>query len=119
MAALAATVAAPFVARAALRLRDQTRYALAESALYAALPDALARSGGRAALIKCGALYTAPADTQAVARALRLHEWQVGIAVRPPGAIVARRGSALSNDRRFRTVVGTSRWVVSSTCSGR
>jgi len=119
VAALAATVAAPFVARDVLRLRDQTRYALAESALYAALPDALARSGGRAALIKCGALYTAPADTQAVARALRLHEWQVGIAVRPPGAIVARRGSALSNDRRFRTVVGTSRWVVSSTCSGR
>jgi hypothetical protein len=119
VAALAAAAAAPFVVRDVLRLRDETRYALAESALYAALPDAIARSGGRAALMRCGALYTAPADTQAVARALRVHEWQVGIAIRPPGAIVARRGSSLSNDRRFPTLVRTSRWVVSSTCSGR
>jgi hypothetical protein len=114
--ALAVVVAAPFVVDDARRLYRDMRGAFSESAYYAALPDAIARAGGRAGLLRCGAVYTAATDTQALARDLRVHQNQVGISPRTPGTIVVRRTSSLANDRRFPVVVRSGRWVVRSSC---
>jgi uncharacterized protein (DUF934 family) len=114
--ALAVAVAAPFVVADALRLRDEMHDAFNESAYFAALPDAIAHAGGRAAVLRCPTVYAAPFDTQAVAWALHVHQNQVGISGRPPGTIVARRGSALANDRRYRPFASTSRWIFATTC---
>jgi hypothetical protein len=114
--ALAVVVAAPFVAADVRQLRNEMRGAFSESAFYAALPEAIARAGGRAALLRCGTPFAAAFDRPAVARDLRVHQDQVGIRPRTPGTIVARRGSSLANDRRFPASVRTGRWVVGSSC---
>jgi hypothetical protein len=112
-------VAAPFVVRAVDRLVDDMRGAFHEARVYAALPDAIARAGGRAAVLRCGTVFTAATDTQTVARNLRVHEYRVGIHPRAPGTIVARRGSSLAGDRGFSTLAGTRRWVIASSCRSR
>jgi len=114
--ALAVAVAAPFVVHAVDRAHNEMRGALRESALYAALPDVIARAGGRAAVLRCGALSTGPFDTQAVARALGAHQTQVGLRPRLPGTIIARRGSSLAGERGYVTVARNRRWVVGSSC---
>jgi hypothetical protein len=113
---VAAAAAAPVVIHDARRLRGEMRNAFNENAHYAALPDAIARAGGRAAVLRCGTVYTTPFDTQAVARALRARPGQVGIHARPPGTILARRAHALASDRRFRPMASTSRWAVATSC---
>lgn len=113
---IAAAISAPFVVAAAGRLHDELRAAMAESRAYAALPAAIARAGGRDALLSCAPLYTAATDTQAVARDLHLHQSAVGINPRPPGTVVARAGSSLARDPRFRTFSRTPRWVLTRSC---
>ena len=113
---VAAAAAAPVVIHDARRVRGEMRNAFNENAYYAALPDAIARAGGRATVLRCGTVYTTPFDTQAVARALRARPGQVGIHARPPGTILARRAYALASDRRFRPMASTSRWAVATSC---
>jgi len=112
-----AAVAVVLIAGAALRTRDQMRSGQREAALYAALPDAIARAGGPARLLRCGTITTAPHDVQAVARALHAHQWKVSLRARVPGTVVARRGSPLAGDRRFPTTTRTRRWVIASSCA--
>ena len=112
----AAVVAAPFAVHAALRTRDQVRGGLDESALYAALPDAIARAGGRAAVLRCGPPITQTFDVQAVARALHRQEVQVATRPRVPGTIVTRRDSPLAGDDRFPARTQTRRWEIASSC---
>jgi hypothetical protein len=113
---LAAVVAAPFFASAAVRTADEIHGGLHESDRYATLPEAIAAAGGRAAVLRCGPPITLSFDTQALARALGLHEVQVAIRARLPGTIIARRGSSLTRDPRFPTVARTKLWVVASSC---
>jgi len=115
--AVATLAAAPFFVHDAVRTADEMSSGLAEAAAYDALPGTIDRAGGRAAVLRCGMPYTDPFDTQAVARALRVHEIDVGIRPRAPGTIVARRGSALTADRRFAVVAQDSRWVIASSCA--
>jgi hypothetical protein len=114
--ALAVIVAAPFVVGDVLRLRDEMHDAFHESTLYAALPDAIARAGGRDAVLRCAPVFAAPFDTQVVARDLRLHQHQVAIHPRPPGTVVAQSGSDLARDPRFRPLAQTRRWVIATSC---
>jgi hypothetical protein len=109
-------VAAPFVVHAALRTRDQIRGGLHESSAMDALPRAIARAGGRAAVLRCGSLTTRSFDVQAVARALHVHEPQVGLRPQVPGTIVAQSDSPLLADRRFATRTTTTHWVIASSC---
>jgi hypothetical protein len=116
--ALAAAVSAPFVAQAVVRLGRQFDEGLDESAVYAALPDAIARAGGPAAVLRCGPPpITATYDVQVVARALRVHEFQVGITPRVPGTIVVRSDSGIARDARYPTRTRTAHWVVASSCA--
>jgi hypothetical protein len=114
--ALGAIVAAPFVAGAVLRTRDEIRSALRQSALYEALPEAVARAGGRAAVLRCGAVTSGAYDTPALARELHVHQTRVGLSPQLPGTIFDRRGSALTTDRRFAVVTADDHWVVRSSC---
>lgn len=109
---------APFFVSAGSRTRDEVRGGQHETRLYASLPDAIARAGGRAALLGCGTPVAADYDTQTVARVLGLHEAQVSNHPTVPGTIVARRGSALAADRHFPNQLAvTPRWVIASSCS--
>ena len=69
-------------------------------------------------MLRCGSPITHDFDTQAVARALRVHQSQVANHARVPGTILARRGSHLAGDPRFpHRLAITSRWVIASSCA--
>jgi hypothetical protein len=116
--AVAVVVCAPFARDAFARTRDEVRGGQRETDLYAALPDAIARAGGRAAVLRCGTPITDDFDTQTVARDLRVHQKQVANHPIPPGTILARRGSSLAADQRFAHHLAiTPRWVIASSCA--
>ena len=114
---LGAGVVAPFAAHAVVRTRDEVRSGQRETTLYAALPDAIARAGGRAAVLRCGSPITLDLDVQAVVRDLGVRQVRGAKFALVPGTIVARRGSPLAGDPRFphRRAV-TSLWVITSSC---
>jgi hypothetical protein len=113
---VAAAVAAPAVVHMVLRTEDQMRGGLHESSAYAALPDAIARAGGVAALRDCLPVRTAWYDVQTVARALHLHGAQIGLSSRDRGTIVVRRVPSPRPDPRFPHRTVTARWVIESSC---
>ena len=115
---LGASVVAPFAAHAVVRTRDEVRSGQRETALYAALPDAIARAGGRAAVLRCGSPITLDLDVQAVVRDLGVRQVRGAKFALVPGTIVARRGSPLARDPRFphRRAI-TPLWVITSSCA--
>ena len=115
---LGASVVAPFAAHAVVRTRDEVRSGQRETALYAALPDAIARAGGRAAVLRCGSPITLDLDVQTVVRDLRVRQVRGARFALVPGTIVARRGSPLARDPRFphRRAI-TPLWVITSSCA--
>jgi hypothetical protein len=116
--ALGAVVCAPCVGGALARTRDEVRGGRDETAFYAALPDAIARAGGRAAVLRCGSPITLDLDTQAVVRDLRVRQVRGARFALVPGTIVVRRGSHLASDPRFANPLAvTSRWVIAASCA--
>jgi hypothetical protein len=89
-----------------------------EARQYHTVTDAIARAGGRRAILACGDVYTGPFQTQALAWHLRLHEEDVKIFPSGPGTTVTPSYSALARDPRFPPVVRTRYWVVGSSCRG-
>jgi len=115
---LGAGVVAPFAADAVVRTRDEVRTGQRETAFYAALPGAIARAGGRAAVLRCGSPITLDVDTQAVVRDLGVRKVRGQKFALVPGTIVARRGSPLARDPLFAHPLAiTSRWVITSSCA--
>jgi hypothetical protein len=90
-----------------------------EANLYGAtLKATIAKAGGRAALTRCGPVFTGPLETQVVAYRLHLHETQVSIFSMPPGTVIGRRGTAVAADPRFAPAAATALWVVRRSCGG-
>jgi hypothetical protein len=56
-------------------------------------------------------------DTQAAAWGLHVHQFQVGIHPRTPGATIAAINTPLAHDARFPPIARTRRWVVGSSCA--
>jgi hypothetical protein len=84
---------------------------------YADLPRAIERAGGRAAVLRCGQVFTGPFQTQAVAYRLHLHQNQVGLRPRVPGAILDVNGTRLGGTPGFEKVrLRTDRWVFRTSC---
>ena len=113
---IGALIVLPFAVDAFSRTRTQFRGGMHESRLYAALPAAIAAAGGPKAVLRCGTPNTQPFDVQTLARALHVHQKQVGFRPVVPGTIVIRRDDARALDRRFpyRTVTGS--WVIEASC---
>jgi hypothetical protein len=116
--ALGAVVAAPYFATAARGTRHQIRAGMRyESTAYDVLPQAIARAGGRKAVLACGPIVTEWFDVQAVARALGVHSSRVTIVPRVPGTVVARRHASIGNRRRYpEHIAVTRRWVIGTSC---
>lgn len=115
---LGAAVVAPFAADALARTRDEVRSGQRETALYAALPDAIARAGGRAAVLRCGSPITLDLDTQTVVLDLGVRQVRGAKFALVPGTILARRGSPLAGDPHFpHRLAITPRWVITSSCA--
>jgi len=115
---LGAAVVAPFAADAVVRTRDEVRSGQRETALYAALPEAIARAGGRAAVLRCGSPITLDLDTQAVVLDLGVRQVRGAKFALVPGTILARRGSHLAGDPHFpHRLAITPRWVITSSCA--
>ena len=114
-----AIVAAPFVVHVAVRTADQVRGGQHESRLYSQLDAAIARAGGAAAIRRCGGVSTGYGfDTQVVARALGLHEFQVRLrGARAPGTSVLRRSRPRPAGPRFPHVTLVGGWRIESTCA--
>jgi len=91
-----------------------------EASLWANLPEAIEKAGGRDRLLRCGSLYSGPFQTQMVAYELGVHGFQVAALVptEPPGVAfqthTVRDGPLVTDvtDDRFKTVAVNSRWRV-------
>jgi len=91
------------------RVRDRDRF-------FGALPGFIERAGGRAAVARCGPVFTGPLNTQAVAYRLHLRQNQVGLRPRAPGTILDRRGTKLAGKRGFDAKLRGTEWILLSTC---
>jgi hypothetical protein len=118
-ALLAVAVAAciPFVVSGVRRVHQRVDTVVDESGRYGSLADAIDAAGGRAVLTRCGPVYVAWPDTQAAAWGLHVHQFQVGIHPRTPGATIAAINTPLAHDARFPPIARTRRWVVGSSCA--
>ncbi len=91
-----------------------------EASLWANLPEAIEKAGGRDVLLRCGSVYSGPFQTQMVAYELGVHGLDVAALVPtvPPGLAfqthTVRDGPLVTDvtDDRFRTVATNSRWRV-------
>jgi hypothetical protein len=118
LTALLLAAAAPFVANDVGKLETDLDVVRAESELYDRLPPIIAKSGGAAALLRCGPVYAPPFEVQAVAWAMHVHSEQVGIFAAPPGTVLGGHFSALGHDPRFREFNKNRRWLVGRNCRG-
>ncbi|HTE58839.1 MAG TPA: hypothetical protein VK631_00720 [Solirubrobacteraceae bacterium] len=118
LAAVLLAAAAPFAAADVDKLGYDLDVVRAESQLYDRLPAIVAKSGGAAALLRCGPVYAPPFEVQAVAWAMHVHSWQVGIFASPPGTVLAGHFSALGHDPRFPEINKNRRWFVGRNCRG-
>jgi hypothetical protein len=84
---------------------------------YGELPRVIATAGGRDGVLRCGQVYTGPFQTQILAYRLHLHQKQVGIRPRVPGAILDVNGTRLGGTPGFERVrLRTNRWVLRTSC---
>ena len=114
-AVLAIALAVPGVVLAIGDLGDELDRLADDERLYGALPEAIARAGGAAAVRSCGQVITGPFQTQAVAWELHLREVQVALRGDPPGVILVRRGNPLGGDERYE-LVDRGVWTVRTAC---
>jgi hypothetical protein len=118
LALVLALVSIPGVVIWAGRFHDSIDKVKREARQYHTVTEAIAKAGGRRAILACGSVYTGPFQTQAVAWHLRLHEEDVKIFPSGPGTAVTPSYSALARDPRYPPVVRTRYWVVGSSCKG-
>jgi hypothetical protein len=118
LAVLLLAASAPFVLQDVRELRVDLEVVRAESELYDRLGPIVAKAGGRDALLRCGPVYTPPYEVQAVAWAMHVHSWQVGIFAAPPGTTLGGHFSALGHDPRFPELTKNRRWSVGRNCRG-
>jgi hypothetical protein len=116
LAVLLLAASAPFVLQDVRELRVDLDVVRAESELYDRLGPIVAKAGGRDALLRCGPVYTPPYEVQAVAWAMHVHSWQVGIFAAPPGTTLGGHFSALGHDPRFPELTKNRRWSVGRNC---
>ncbi len=113
--ALAVAAAAPGVVLAADSLGEEVDRVAADERLYDALPAAVARAGGVAAVNACGAVITGPFQTQAVAWALHRPSGEIRLRGTIPGTVFSRHATGLGEYHRFR-LLHRGTWVVRQTC---
>jgi MFS family permease len=80
------------------------------------LPRVIARAGGERAVLACGAVFTGPFQTQAVAWRLHLRQQQVKLRPTVPGTILGRIPLPITRDQRFALRVRSKRWVLRQSC---
>jgi hypothetical protein len=93
---------------------DRTRQ---NDRFFGSLPAFIKAAGGRDFVLRCGQVYTGPIQTQVLAYRLHLHEKQVGLHPRVPGAILDHNGTPLGATPGFGHVVArTDQWVLRQSC---
>jgi hypothetical protein len=108
---------APFVVAGVNRQHERLATVKHEADHYVGLKQAILAAGGKAALERCGTVYTTRFDTQAVAYDLRLHLFQVQIFAAPPGTVAAANTTALSRDPRFpHRLARKAGWTIATSC---
>ena len=117
LAAALALAAAPFVLSDLDELRVAAQKTRSEAHFYDTLPDVIERAGGRAAVKRCGHVFTGPYQVPSVAWHLQTHTGRIGIDAEPPGIVIAARHSELSRDARFERLTETAKWIVRRACA--
>jgi hypothetical protein len=111
-------LSAPFVVNHVGRLHSQLGGVRAEARRNDDVPNAIARAGGKAALLRCGHLYTDAYSTTMLAWYLDIHQQRIGFRQQPPGTTFESRGQRAAHDPRFTRIVATPEWIVASSCAG-
>jgi hypothetical protein len=117
LAAVLVLAATPFVLADLDELRVSAQKTRSEADFYDTLPAAIDKAGGRAAVKRCGKVYTGPYQVPAVAWHLETHGGEIGIDAKPPGIVIAARHSELSRDARFERFTETAKWIVRRACA--
>jgi hypothetical protein len=114
--AVAVLAALPGVVLSIDRAAGDVERAWVTDRRLSALPDFIARAGGREAILACGRLYTGPFSTQVIAYHLHLRQRDVGIRPEPPGAILDATGSPLEGRPGFVRKLQGTEWTLQATC---
>ncbi len=116
-AVLAVLASAPFAVVEARELGRDAGEVGRDAALLEGLDRALERTGGRAAVARCGVVATGPYQVPALAWRLRIHSRVVQLEADPPGTLFAPDWVPLARDTRFPVVAREGRWLVRRACS--
>jgi hypothetical protein len=115
--ALAALAAVPGLVAPVDRVHDNLVRTRETDRLYGALPGFIERAGGRAAVLRCGQVFTGPYSTQAVAYRLHVKEREVGLHPVSPGTVLDGVGSRLGTGNADYTLkLRSTEWILRSTC---
>ena len=115
-AAVAALAVVALSVTPVLSLEDDVRATIDQGHLYDHVDTIIDHAGGRAAIVRCGPLFTGPYETQLLAYKLHVHAVEVGIHPVPPGTVVAVLGTEPSHDARFPLRDQRGGWVLRTTC---
>ena len=118
--ALALVVAAlPFTDAQASDVREQFTRLSSQAELYENMERAIARAGGRDAVLRCGKVFTGKYRVPVLAWHLGVHLGDVEIHPFPPGVIFYARGAPPLSSSKFpyRTIAQAGSWTVFASCS--
>jgi hypothetical protein len=117
LVALAALAAVPGLIEPVDRVHDNLVRTRETDRLYGALPGFIERAGGRAAVLRCGQVFTGPYSTQAVAYRLHVNEREVGLHPVTPGTVLDGTRSRLGTGNADYTLkLRSTEWILRSTC---
>jgi hypothetical protein len=117
LVAVAALAALPGLVEPVDRVHDNLVRTRETDRFYGALPGFIERAGGRAAVLRCGQVFTGAYSTQAVAYRLHLKEREVGLHPVSPGTVLDGAQSRLgTGNPDYTEKVRNTEWILRSTC---
>lgn len=131
IALLLLIAAVPFVVPRVRELPDVFDELQYDAALWDDAGAAIAKAGGRDAVLRCGRPYTAPYEVQLLAWELDVPSSRIGLDPRPPGAVFRthifrtpgspppRLEPDVGRTRAFRPAAAAGEWEVLTSCRSR
>ncbi len=114
---VAALAALPGVVGSVDRLGGDLRRTRDSDRFYGSLPAFIERAGGRAAVKRCGTVYTGPYNTQALAYRLHTREQEIGLRPETPGSVLDAVGSLRgAGNPDFALKERSTEWMLRQTC---
>jgi hypothetical protein len=113
---VALAVCVPLLIGSFDKLGTKLRAVKDDADLSEALPPAIRRAGGIAAVTRCRPVRTADVDVPRVAYALELPSRDISDHPQPPGTVLVPNGSHAAGDTRMRLLAHNGEWTIRASC---